>query len=629
MSSPAAVPGPAPFSVSAQSGRGLLGTAGTLHLDAAVLRFTPRSARPAWLGGGGMEVALREIEGISTDGGLAVEAGGQVWRFTGGGVAPLALLLESELLAMRGEPSRFAPGARYLVQGEARWEAEGGEKGHGHVMLVRDRLLWWTGRGPVQELPLARVRTSGLEQATGALIVDDGAQETLFHSAAAGALCAWLAVAEGAAEVGEGARVFAGTGGTLGGRVHLGVAPGRLVWVRGGRGGTRWVVPVARLWGLHGRGTSLELVASGGRQRIELDGVEGAEAVRRVVLDEVERWAQLGAAWGGTAAERFDPRLPAVAGEEARLLRPALRLEGEQQATGTLCLFEESLVFVPADGTAPEVLPVDGLVRSRAVGPHLVGIVGRRAVVRLGGPAAEVDALWDLLQAPARLLTGTAITAAALARLQGEAAWLRVGAQGADEEPVETGAVRLKVVERTVRIEVEGRPPAWLKPGVALELELGRREGLTHVHAAARRVQPVGRRWRLDLEPPDRIEIFNKREAYRAPAEGTAQLREPGGGPLGSAELRDLSASGIGLRAAPTLAAGRRVEVELLFEDEAPLVLEARVVRESRASDGVVLGLKIAEDELDEARHTELAALVMRLQLKWLARRLGEGDMAE
>jgi hypothetical protein len=182
-----------------------------------------------------------------------------------------------------------------------------------------------------------------------------------------------------------------------------------------------------------------------------------------------------------------------VAGETARLLRPALRVEGDQQATGTLCLFEESLVFVPADGTAPEVLPVDGLVRSRAVGPHLVGIVGRRAVFRLAGPAAEVDGLWDLLQAPARLLTGTAITAAALARLQGEAAWLRLGPQGGEHEPVETGAVHLKVAERTVRLEVEGRPPGWLQPGTALQLELGRREGLTHVHAVARRVQPVGR----------------------------------------------------------------------------------------------------------------------------------------
>jgi hypothetical protein len=73
---------------------------------------------------------------------------------------------------------------------------------------------------------------------------------------------------------------------------------------------------------------------------------------------------------------------------------------------------------------------------------------------------------------------------------------------------------------------------------------------------------------------------------------------------------------------------GTRLVTELQLEAEAPLQLEARVVRQDRSADGILLGLKIAEDALDEAHHTELAALVMRLQLKWLAKRLGEGDMA-
>ena len=619
--------GASALSVACQLGKGLLGQPGTLLLERERLVFTPRKARPSWLGGGPVALELRQIEGISVDGGLAVEAGGKVHRFTGGGAPRLALLLESELLAMRGAPSRFAAGARFLAHGEARWELESGDSGQGHVVLVEDQLLWWTGRGEPQSLPIGRLRSVELEAATGAVIVDDGEQEVVFHTGCAGALCAWLAVAVGGARVPLGAQVHVASGGALGAELYLGLRSGLLVLVRSGRGGSCRRLKIADLVALVGKGARLELHWRGGSEALELGEAAGAAAVRSLLLEQMQVWQQAGAAWGGQELARFDARLPALADEEPRFLQPALRVEGERRLAGSLALYEDRLVFVPADGSASSALPVDGLVRSRSVGPSLVGFVGQRAAFQLAGAKAEVESFWDLLQAPARLLTGRGITAAAVARLRGEAAWLRLGPRDESQEVEEHGEVRVQVSECSLRFELEGRAPSWVKPGVELHLELGRREGLTHVHAAVKRAMPLGRRWRLDLESPDRIEIFNKREAYRAPAEGAAQLVDAEGRSLGSAALRDVSASGVGLRSAPALAVGQRVEVQLAIEGEAELRLPVRVVRQDRYGGGVVLGLKVGMDELDEARQTELAALVMRLQLAWLARRLGESDM--
>ena len=514
-----------------QWGRGLLGVAGTLAVGDGALVFLPRPGRARWLSGKGLRLRLRDIEGISVEGGLAVQVGATVHWFVGDAAERIALLVESELLGMRGQDARFAPGARYLAHSEAQWEAEDGSTGRGHIVLVDDSLLLIGADGQPQALPLARMRSFQVEAATGALVVDDGQREHIIHTDQTARICAWLCLLDDDCVVDEEAAIHEARAGALDTRAMVAVGATRLGIVTGGRGGRCLLLPISELHALDGRAPAQTLRWAGGTLALRFDRPAGAADIQAAVLAAMRRWHDDARGWGGRPEGQLQLPLPGLAQEPPRFCRPVLAVDGSELCTGTLALFEELLVFVPADGSAPETMPVAGLLRGHGGVPSVLAIQGARRGFRMPGGPADVDAFWDLVDAPARLMTGARITDGVLARLAGPAAWVRIGLPDDDAVLFEADEAELRVRGGRVAVELGGRRPGWARPGTALHLEMGCADGITHLHAVLQSAGPATgvAAWRLVLDRPTRLEVFNQRAAYRAAAVGTATLRTEAG----------------------------------------------------------------------------------------------------
>lgn len=620
-------------------GRGLLAVTGRLLVTADTLRFVPEGRLGRWLGAEVWQVPLTGVDGIATGEALGVEVAGTVHWFVGAAAERIGLRLESQLLWLRRQPCRFESDEAVVVHGDLRWEQEGGARGQGHGVLTRRTLWWWPSGGPVVGQPLSALRSVAVEASSGALILDNGEAELILQSSEAAELYGWLRICSGPSVQGVAPL------GLLPATLHRAAVPipAWLVLLRGGvevipRAGLGTVMPVhirvADLLQVAGSGDSLSLTTASAETKLSFPST----SVRAGVVDRLHGvlgdWAAAGQAWGGEPLGTWLRRLARASMDPPEFSTPALGLRGDVQRAGTLALFEDELVFVPSEG-APVHLPIEGLVRSRGIDGGVLGFIGVPQRWRIPGGDAAVERFWQLCGAPARCLEGAAISNSVLHRLLGVSTYARallVGVPPDDAVLAEVHPADLSLHGGALSLVVPG-VRSGVPQGTPLHLELGRRDGVytlfTEVFAALEGDGP--RTWRLVLARPHRIEVFNKRQSYRAPTSADVSVCLHGQNNLHSGVLRDLSATGVGLWTDAPITPGQPLTLQWVLESSGRSIdLPARVVRRGRAVErpqDTLLGVRLELEGTDEGLQAAVVAEVMQLQLAMLGKRLSSDEI--
>jgi hypothetical protein len=602
----------------ARLGRGPLAPGGRLWLEADRLRFAPEGRLGRWTGARPVDVELRSVEEIELNGGLGLRAGREVWWFAGAAAARLGWRLEAALLHLRGQPGDSAPDERVWVQADARWEGDGGARGRGDLILTDRRVILREG-GAAWDRPFGALRAAEREQSSGALVVDDGLSERIVHASEVGYVLALIRAAHGG-RLGDEPPVWpAGTALWVGAGPRLELHPDRALPGAGLAPVRGVAIDAVDRAGLDDAG----LRVGAGEVELLAPGAPEAWAWLRAALDaRMQRWLSDGLGWGGAAAAAVGAAhraaraaLPPADGEPGlRFFAPGLWIDGPLLRGCTVAFGDGALSVLPAGDAPLTVVPEAALVRSPGASADELCLSRPPLRVRLAGGAGAVEALWAACAAPSRRLEGAQIGAEVIARLCGEPRYARI-LIGADERASFTPA-RLRPHPRGLLLGGDAPAPHGLPAGPAL-VELGLPDGVYQVQTALLGPADLQGVRGVLLAPPGRIEVFNRRRAYRAPFDALAV------GP--GLWLADLSATGVGLLVDLPLGPGDRVELSLPLPG-APARLRAEVVRRAAAPQGRArLGLRLLG--VDAATGAAVVGLALRRQLELLSGRLEAADL--